>query len=174
MSSDGVTWVELPSVLWCCWLGGRKGIWPVKKYGGWWRWELVSPDGVAPSRTVIVSASVNLPLHHKVQKFSSGTGPPGWSRKKDCKMVVVVVVVMVWDANSETDGVLLVCWYQVLELQQNLAVAVSTDRKKDVMIEQLDRVTQLIRIYIYKGIGNCAISSTAANRIVARHYTWTR
>jgi len=34
---------------------------------------LVSPDGVAPSRMVGVSASVNLPLHHKVQKFSSGT-----------------------------------------------------------------------------------------------------
>jgi len=29
---------------------------------------------VAPSRMVGVSASVNLPLHHKVQKFSSGTG----------------------------------------------------------------------------------------------------
>ena len=39
-----------------------------------------------------VSASVNLPLHHKVQKFSSGTGSPGWSRKKGCKTVVVVVV----------------------------------------------------------------------------------
>ena len=39
-----------------------------------------------------VSASVNLPLHHKVQKFSSGTGSPGWSRKKGHKMVVVVVV----------------------------------------------------------------------------------
>jgi len=41
-----------------------------------------------------VSASVNLPLHHKVQKFSSGTGSPGWSRKKDRKMVVCVVVVI--------------------------------------------------------------------------------
>jgi len=41
---------------------------------------------------VSVSASVNLPLHHKVQKFSSGTGSPGWSQKKGCKMVVVVVV----------------------------------------------------------------------------------
>jgi len=39
-----------------------------------------------------VSASVNLPLHHKVQKFSSGTGSPGWSRKKGRKTVVVVVV----------------------------------------------------------------------------------
>ena len=35
---------------------------------------------------------VNLPLHHKVQKFSSGTGSPRWSRKKDHKTVVVVVV----------------------------------------------------------------------------------
>jgi len=53
--------------------------------GGWWRWALVGPDGVAPSRMVSVSASVNLPLHHKVQKFSSGTGSPGWSRKKALK-----------------------------------------------------------------------------------------
>ena len=36
-----------------------------------------------------VSASVDLPLHHKVQKFSSGTGSPGWSRKKGRKMVVL-------------------------------------------------------------------------------------
>jgi len=36
-----------------------------------------------------VSASVNLPLHHKVQKFSNGTGSPGWSRNKGRKMVVV-------------------------------------------------------------------------------------
>jgi len=59
-------------------LGGRKGIWPVKKWEGWWRWALVSPDGVAPSRMVSVSASLNVPLHHKVQKFSSGIGSPGW------------------------------------------------------------------------------------------------
>jgi len=45
------------------------------------------------SRMVGVSASVNLPLHHKVQKFSSGTGSPRWSRKKGRKMVVVVVMV---------------------------------------------------------------------------------
>ena len=36
-----------------------------------------------------VSASVNLPLYHKVQKFSSATGSPGWSRKKGRKTVVV-------------------------------------------------------------------------------------
>ena len=32
-----------------------------------------------------VSASVNLSLHHKVQKFASGTGSPGWSRKRAVK-----------------------------------------------------------------------------------------
>jgi len=29
-------------------------------------------------------------LHHKVQKSSSGTGSPGWSRKKGHKTIVVV------------------------------------------------------------------------------------
>jgi len=71
-----------------CWLGGRNGIWPVKNIAGWWRWALVSPDGLAPSRMVGVSASVNLQLHHKAQKFSSATGSPGWSWKKGCKTIV--------------------------------------------------------------------------------------
>jgi len=35
---------------------------------------VVSPDEVAPGQMVVVSASFNLPLHHKVEKFSSGTG----------------------------------------------------------------------------------------------------
>ena len=39
---------------------------PACKKWGWWRWALVSADAVAPSRMVSVSASVNLPLHHKV------------------------------------------------------------------------------------------------------------
>jgi len=78
-----LTWLTVRlTVLWRCWLGGRKGIRPVERMGGWWRWALVSPDGVVPSRMIFVSASVNPPLHHKVQKFSSGTGSPGWSRKK--------------------------------------------------------------------------------------------
>jgi len=45
---------------------------------------------MAPSQIVGVSASVNLPLHHEVQKFSSGTGSPGWSWKKGRKTVVVL------------------------------------------------------------------------------------
>ena len=59
---------------------------------GWWRWALVSPDGVAPSRMVSVSASVNLALHHKVQKFSSGTGSPGWSRLRNFSHTVQHIV----------------------------------------------------------------------------------
>jgi len=79
-------------VLWHCWLGSRKEIRPVKN-GGWWRWALLTPDGVAPSWIVGVSAPVNLSLHHKVQKLSSGTGLPRWSRKKDRNTLVVVWLV---------------------------------------------------------------------------------
>ena len=73
-------------------VGRQEGHPTCKNYGGWWRWALVSPDGVAPSRMVSVSASVNLPLHHKAQKFSAGTGSPGWSRKKGRKTVVCVLL----------------------------------------------------------------------------------
>jgi len=58
----------------------------------WGKVALVSPDEVAPSRMVGVFASVHLPLHHKVQKFFSGTGTHRWSRKKGHKMVVCVCV----------------------------------------------------------------------------------
>jgi len=68
---------------------------PVKN-GGWWRWALLSPDGVAPIQMVGVSASVNLPVHHKVQKFSSGTVSPGCSWIKGRKMIVVWCGVVWW------------------------------------------------------------------------------
>jgi len=55
--------------------------------GGWWRWALVSPDGVAPSQMVSVSAAVNRTLHHKVQKFSSGTGSTGGPGKRAVKQL---------------------------------------------------------------------------------------
>jgi len=48
---------------------GRQEGHPACKNGGWWRWALVSLDGVAPSRMVGVSASVTLPLRHTVQNF---------------------------------------------------------------------------------------------------------
>jgi len=53
--------------------------------GEWWRWTLLNPDGVAPSRMVSVSASVNLPLHHKVHRFSSGKAHPGGPGKRAVK-----------------------------------------------------------------------------------------
>ena len=65
---------------------------PACKNGGWWRWALLSLDGVAPSRMVGVSASVSLPLHHKVHKLYYGASSHEWSRKKGRKTVVVVVV----------------------------------------------------------------------------------
>jgi len=43
-------------------VGRQEGHPACKKYGEWWRWALVSPDGMAPSRMVNVSASINLPL----------------------------------------------------------------------------------------------------------------
>jgi len=72
------------------WAAGRAS--GLQKYGGRWRWALVGLDGVAPSRIVCASASVNLPLHQRVQKFSSGTSWKGWSRKDGHKTVVVVLV----------------------------------------------------------------------------------
>jgi len=44
-------------------------------------WSGAPPDGHY--------ACVSLCLHHKVQKFSSGTGSPGLSRKKGRKTAVV-------------------------------------------------------------------------------------
>jgi len=66
-------------------LVGRQEGHPACKNGGWCRWARVTPDGVAPSRMVGVSASINLPLDDKDQKFSYGTGSPGWSRKRAVK-----------------------------------------------------------------------------------------
>ena len=63
---------------------------PVELYwGGWWRWALVNPDAVVPSRMVGVSASVNLPLHHKVTIKSRSSllalAHPGGPRKRAIK-----------------------------------------------------------------------------------------
>jgi len=46
----------LPSVLWHCWLGGRKGIWPVKNGG------MVDPDWLVQTEWHPAGRSVCLPL----------------------------------------------------------------------------------------------------------------
>jgi len=68
--------------IWCLfqarikWEGcGRKGI--RRKNGDDAGGSLISPDGVAPSRMVSVSASVIFPCTIKIQKTSYGTGSPG-------------------------------------------------------------------------------------------------
>jgi len=80
---------------------------------------VVSPDGVVPSWMVGVSASVNLPLHRKVQKFSSGTGSPWWSRKRAverlrCGVVVVNVSVLSAVGSILFEPVCLLCGYRDL------------------------------------------------------------
>jgi len=49
-----------------------------------------------PSRMVSVFASVNLPLHHKVQKFSSGTGHAGGPGKRAIKRLWCGGVIISW------------------------------------------------------------------------------
>jgi len=65
--------------------------------GGWWRWALLSLDGVAPGQMVGVSASVNLPLHHKVQtpEVLFWHRLTRVARKKGHKTVVMVVMLSV-------------------------------------------------------------------------------
>jgi len=46
-------------------VGQQEGHPACEKYGGWWRWALISPDGVAPSRMVGLSASVIFPCSIK-------------------------------------------------------------------------------------------------------------
>jgi len=66
-------------------LGARKGIWPVKNMGGWWRWALVSLDGVAPSWMVDVSASVIFPCTVKSRNPFLAPADPGGTRKRAVK-----------------------------------------------------------------------------------------
>ena len=73
-------------------LGQQEGHPACKKWG---MLEVVSLDGVAPSRMVGVSASVNLPLHHKSRSSLLAPAYPGGPGKKGCKMVVVCGVVVV-------------------------------------------------------------------------------
>ena len=85
---------QLPSVLWRCWLDGRKGIRPVKTYGeddGGGHW-LVRMEW-RPVRWSVCVPLLIFPCTIKSQKFSSGTGSPGWSWKKGRKTVVVWCVV---------------------------------------------------------------------------------
>jgi len=66
-------------------VGRQEGQPACKKHDRGEHWLVRNPDGVAPSQMVRVSASVNLPLHHKIQRFSPGTGSPGCPGKRAVK-----------------------------------------------------------------------------------------
>jgi len=81
----------LPSVLWHCWLGGRKGIRPVKNMGQWWRLALVVWMEWRP-----VGGSVFLPLLISpctIKSRSSLLAPahPGGPGKRAIQRVCVCV-----------------------------------------------------------------------------------
>jgi len=73
-------------------VGWQEGHPASKKWGGWGRSALVSPDGVAPSRMVSVSASVNLPLHYKVQSSLRAPAHLGVPEKRAVKRLWCGVV----------------------------------------------------------------------------------
>ena len=58
-------------------VGRQEGHPACKKMGGWRRWALVGPDGVAPSWMVSVSASVNLPCTIKSRSSLLALAHPG-------------------------------------------------------------------------------------------------
>jgi len=61
-----------------------------KKYGGWWRWALVSLDGVVPIRMVGVSAFVLMfPCTIKSRSSLLAPAHPGGPGKRAIKRLCV-------------------------------------------------------------------------------------
>jgi len=71
-------------------VGRQEGHPACKKHGRWWRWALLSPNGVAPSRMVGVSAFS--PYTIKSRSSPLALAHPGGPRKKGRKTVVCVCV----------------------------------------------------------------------------------
>jgi len=69
-------------------VGQQEGHPARKKMVGWWRWALVSSDGVAPSRMISVSASVNLTFTIKSRSSLLAPAHPGGPGKNGRKTVV--------------------------------------------------------------------------------------
>jgi len=94
-----------------------------------------------------VSASVNLPLHDQVQKFSSGTGSPGWSRKKDRKTVVVVCF-----------------WIVELKLMSFAKIAVQLDRRNILYISYVVSICCLM----------CSLLGFDSSHVKDLCHAWTK
>jgi len=104
-SSDGFVVIlcvyGMPSVLWCCWLGGRKGIWSVKNWvARYWhgylsrarcKWFAYGPaDATATSSSVAPVKSIMV--------YLCGSGFPRLSWKKAVKWMLCssYVFMMMW------------------------------------------------------------------------------
>jgi len=87
----------LPSVLWRCWLGGRKGNRPVKNWVvGCWRGCLEWGADLHIAQQMPLPSTISC----------SGTCSPGWSRtcsRRAVKRLCVCVCVCVWDQHFEFD-----------------------------------------------------------------------
>jgi len=89
--------LKLPSVLWCCWLGGKKGIWSVKTE---WRGAGVVMC-LGQGTDLCMVQLMPLPLTTSCSGKSrlvltswfylSGAGSPGWSRTKSKRAVDLVL-----------------------------------------------------------------------------------
>jgi len=68
-------------------LVGRQEGYPARKkeYGGWWRWALVSPDSVAPSRWSVCLPVLISPCTIKSQSSLLAPAHPGGPRKRAVK-----------------------------------------------------------------------------------------
>jgi len=88
---------SLPSVLWRCWLGGRKGIWPVKSE--WWGAGVVVclEQGADLHMAQLMSWPLTVSCFIKIQTGFTFPVPtyPGSCRKRAVKRVCVCVCVTV-------------------------------------------------------------------------------
>ena len=81
----------LPSVLWRCWLGGRKGIRSVKNMGGWWRWVLVSRMEWRPAGWSVCLPLLIFPCTIKSRSSLMAPAYPGGPGKRAIKRLCVCV-----------------------------------------------------------------------------------
>jgi len=81
-------WVTMPSVLWCCWLGGKKGIQPVKTE--WWGTSVViclerGANDLHMVQLMPLSPPSSLAPVKSRKVYLSGAGLPRSSWKKAVK-----------------------------------------------------------------------------------------
>ena len=86
---------NMPSVLWRCWLGGRKSIQPVKKYGVMRGWHGYLSGGrckwfaYGPADAIATPSSLASAKSRMVLVYPSGNGLPRLSWKKAVKWLCV-------------------------------------------------------------------------------------